>query len=115
MSETQPSSLVNPNDEFYDGPDDGYHLRRLLQVAPLTLAIASINVDVRGYAKIVFIPGSSATLKYSVVDSLDASAHLMPAAPDASAGDDAAVEIAVAGNFYRLEVATAISSLHFIP
>lgn len=115
MAETQPSSASAPNDEFYSGPDEGYHLRRLLQVAPLTLAIGSINVDVRGYAKIVFIPGASATLQYSVIDTLAASGHGIPSDPTASAGDDVAVAIAVEGNYYRLEVETAISSLHFIP
>lgn len=115
MAETKPTGQVEGNEEFYSGPDEGYHLRRLLQVAPLTLAIATINVDVRGYAKIVFIPGASATLQYSVIDSLAATGHGIPSDPTASAGDDVAVAIAVEGNYYRLEVETAISSLHFIP
>ncbi len=114
MAETKTASQDRTNQEFVAGPDGDYQVRRLLQVEPLVLLVASINVDVRGYARIVFIPGASATLKYSVIDSLDATAHLMPAAPVASAGDDLAVSIDVEGNFYRLEVAVAASSLHFI-
>lgn len=93
------------------------HTSRILETVPITVTAGTGTkqvVDARGFAKIVGYPGSSGTIKYSAVNSPDATSHGNPASPTPSSAD-AVVSIDVAANFYMLEAGTADAVFHLIP
>jgi hypothetical protein len=80
-----------------------------------TIASGSGNkevVDARGARQLVVVPGTSGTITYSVVDTLDAAAHGYNQTGPSTAS--AIVTIDVKGLFYMIECATASCEVHFI-